>query len=108
MSNLCVDFENIFSGMLIAGMDATHVNNILSGMNLSYVDPATIKKKEEELGPVLRATAKESCKQARQEEVAKSENGAVSSDSMSTTKRWLTDCLFQPNNSFWLLPNVLL
>ena len=93
MSNLCVDFENIFSGMLISGMDATNVNNFLSGMNLPYVDPATIKKKEEELGPVLRATAKESCKQARQEEVA---------------KRWLTECLFQPNNSFWLMPNVLL
>ena len=53
-----------FSGMLLAGMGATHVNNFLTGMNLPYVDPSTIKKKNEELGPVLQAAARVSCRQA--------------------------------------------
>ena len=63
--------------MLIAGMGATHVNNFFMGMNLPYVDPKTLKKKEEEIGPVLQDVARDSCREAQLEEIALSDSDSV-------------------------------
>ena len=48
--------------MLDAGMGATHVNKIVAGLGVPPLSPYTIKKQEREIGPIVEALAKESCK----------------------------------------------
>ncbi|CAC5356422.1 unnamed protein product [Mytilus coruscus] len=51
-----------FSGMIHAGIGATHVNNFLNGLNVPPVNSSTIKKKENETGKIVFTVAQEACK----------------------------------------------
>ena len=56
--------------MLDAGMGATHVNKFLTGLGVPPLSPCTIKKREREIGPMVEALAKESCKATKEKEIA--------------------------------------
>ncbi|KAL9958594.1 hypothetical protein ACROYT_G035628, partial [Oculina patagonica] len=49
------------AGMLDAGMGATHVNALLSSINVPVMRDATLKAREREVGPVIETVAKTSC-----------------------------------------------
>ena len=56
--------------MLDAGMGAIHVNKFLTGLGVPPLSPCTIKKQEREIGPMVEALAKESCKATKEKEIA--------------------------------------
>ena len=47
--------------MLHAGIGPTHVNALLTSINLPPVGQNTLKAREREVGPVIEAVAKKSC-----------------------------------------------
>lgn len=49
-----------------AGIGWTHLNKILSCLNIPTINFKTYKKHEEEIGPLLEKVAKESCEAATQ------------------------------------------
>ena len=51
-------------------MGATHVNKFLTGLGVPPLSPCTIKKREREIGPMVEALAKESCKATKEKEIA--------------------------------------
>ena len=51
-------------------MGATHVNKFLIGLGMAPFSPCTIKKQEREIGPIVEALAKESCKATKEKEIA--------------------------------------
>ena len=59
-----------FVAMLDAGMGATHVNKFLTGLEVPPLSQCTIKKREREIGPMVEAPAKESCKATKEKEIA--------------------------------------
>ena len=60
--------------MLDAGMGATQVNKFLTGHGVPPLSPCTIKKREREIGPMVEAPAKESCKATKEKEIALSKD----------------------------------
>ena len=54
--------------MLHAGIGPTHVNALLTSINLSAVGQNTLKAREREVGPVIEAVAKKSCAEATEAE----------------------------------------
>ena len=54
--------------MLHAGIGATHVNVLLTSINLPAVNESTLKTREREVGPVFERFAKTSCKNAIEKE----------------------------------------
>ena len=50
--------------MLHAGIGPTHVNSLLTSINLPAVSENTLKAREREIGPVIERVAKESCGKA--------------------------------------------
>ena len=48
--------------MLHAGIGATHVNALLTSINLPAVNESTLKTRKREVGPVFERIAKTSCK----------------------------------------------
>ncbi|XP_044166167.1 uncharacterized protein LOC122950140 [Acropora millepora] len=56
------------AGMLHAGIGATHVNALLTSINLPAVHENTLKAREREIGPALEKIAKRSCKNAIEKE----------------------------------------
>ncbi|XP_044167665.1 uncharacterized protein LOC114976984 [Acropora millepora] len=56
------------AGMLHAGIGATHVNALLTSVNLPAVHENTLKAREREIGPALEKIAKRSCKNAIEKE----------------------------------------
>ena len=55
-------------GMLHAGIGPTHVNAILTSMNVPAVSENTLKAREREVGPVIENFAKSSCLEALERE----------------------------------------
>ena len=53
-------------GMLHAGIGPSHVNSLLTSINLPAVAENTLKAREREIGPVIEKVAKESCETALQ------------------------------------------
>ena len=47
--------------MLHAGIGPSHVNSLLTSINLPAVAENTLKAREREIGPVIEKVAKESC-----------------------------------------------
>ena len=58
----CLIFQSL--GMLHAGIGPTHVNAILTSMNVPAVSENTLKAREREVGPVIENVAKRSCLEA--------------------------------------------
>ena len=56
------------TGMLHAGRGATHVNALLTSINLPAVHENTLKARKREIGPALEKIAKRSCKNAIEKE----------------------------------------
>ena len=54
--------------MLHAGIGPTHVNVILTSMNVPAVSENTLKAREREVGPVIENVAKSSCLEALERE----------------------------------------
>lgn len=59
------------TGMLHAGIGATHVNALLTSVNLPAIAENTLKAREREVGPAIEKVAKESCGKALEEEKGK-------------------------------------
>lgn len=57
--------------MLHAGIGPSHVNSLLTSINLPAVAENTLKAREREIGPVIEKVAKESCETALQVEKTK-------------------------------------
>lgn len=57
-------------GMLDVGIGPTHVNSLLTSMNIPAVHENTLKRREREVGEHLETVAKWSCDEARKQEVA--------------------------------------
>ena len=53
--------KSIFIGMLHAGIGPTHVNELLSSINVPSIGESTLKAREREVGPQIEKLAKESC-----------------------------------------------
>ena len=51
-------------------MGATHINKFLTSLGVPPLSPCTIKKQEREIGPMVEALAKESCKATKEKEIA--------------------------------------
>ena len=49
--------------MLHAGIGPTHVNALLTSMNIPPVSSGTLERRQAEAGPVVEEVAKESCRQ---------------------------------------------
>ena len=62
----CLIFQSL--GMLHAGIGPTHVNVILTSMNVPAVSENTLKAREREVGPVIENVAKSSCLEALERE----------------------------------------
>ena len=58
-------------GMLHAGIGPSHVNSLLTSINLPAVAENTFKAREREIGPVIERLAKESCGKALEVEKSK-------------------------------------
>ena len=54
--------------MINAGMGETHVNTLLSSMNVKPVNHSVLKKREREAGLSIERVAKRSCTEAATEE----------------------------------------
>ena len=54
--------------MLHAGMGATHVNALLSSLNIPRVHGDTLKAREREIGPAIEDIANTSCERMLEEE----------------------------------------
>ena len=54
--------------MLHAGMGATHVNALLSSLNIPTVNESTLKAREREIGPAIESIATQSCEMEMEEE----------------------------------------
>lgn len=50
--------------MLHAGIGPTHVNALLTSLNLPAVNEKTMKSREREVGPAIETIAKKSCEEA--------------------------------------------
>ena len=50
--------------MLHAGIGPTHVNALLTSINLPPVGQNTLKAREREIGPAIESVAKKSCEEA--------------------------------------------
>ena len=57
-----------FLGMLHAGIGSTHVNALLTSMNLPPVGVNSFKAREREIGPAIESVAKNSCEKALEAE----------------------------------------
>ena len=57
--------------MLHAGIGPSHVNSLLTSINLPAVAENTLKAREREIGPVIEKVAQESCETALQVEKTK-------------------------------------
>ena len=57
--------------MFHAGIGRSHVNSLLTSINLPAVAENTLKAREREIGPVIEKVAKESCETALQVEKTK-------------------------------------
>ena len=62
----CLIFQSL--GMLYAGISPTHVNAILTSMNVPAVSENTLRAGEREVGPVIENVAKSSCLEALERE----------------------------------------
>ena len=58
-------------GMLHAGIGPSHVNSLLTSVNLPAVSENTLKAREREIGPVFEKVAKDSCGKAVEKEKSK-------------------------------------
>ena len=56
-----------------AGIGATHVNHLLTAMNVPPIGEKTLRAREKEIRPVVEAVAKASCKEAAKEEVQRTD-----------------------------------
>ena len=66
---LCVDTNSrVVLGSLHAGMGHTHVNHLLSTMNVPTISHSTYKTRERKVGCCVEAVVKESCKKVICEE----------------------------------------
>ena len=63
---------SIFLGMIHAGIGETHVNNLLSTLNLPSIHHKTLKRKEIEVGKQIQDVARESCSKALFQELSAS------------------------------------
>ena len=63
--------------MLHAGIGPTHVNELLSSINVPSVGESTLKAREREIGPQIEKLAKESCLESLETEknLSKEESG---------------------------------
>lgn len=50
--------------MLDAGIGATHVNLVLTSLNIPAVSEKTLKSREREIGPAIEQVAKTSCNES--------------------------------------------
>lgn len=64
-------FVSVPQGMLNTGIGETHLNNLLSVLNVPGISKKTLKKREREVGKNVEAIAKECCEEALQEEIKK-------------------------------------
>jgi len=63
--------------MLHAGIGPTHVNALLSSINIPVIGDSTLKAREREIGPAIEEVAKSSCITSMEEETKKwNQNGA--------------------------------
>ena len=58
----------IISGMLDAGIGATHVNKFLTAIGINPVSNGMLKRREREVGSCVEELAKELCEEAMEEE----------------------------------------
>ncbi|CAL1672156.1 unnamed protein product [Lasius platythorax] len=56
--------SRIVLGIMHAGMGWTHLNKILSCLNIPTISFSTLKRYEQEIGPLVEKVAKESCVKA--------------------------------------------
>ena len=54
-----------------AGIGATHINHLLTSMNIPAVGAKTEQVREKEIGPVVEAVVRESCQIAAREKMDK-------------------------------------
>lgn len=54
--------------MLHAGLGATHVNTLLSSLNIPSVCKCTLKEREREIGPAIENIANQSCELGMEDE----------------------------------------
>lgn len=57
-----------FLGTVHAGMGCTALNKLLACLNIPTISSTLFKRYEREIGPALEERARESCKQAAEEE----------------------------------------
>ena len=69
--------------MLHARIGPTHVNSLLTSINLPAVAENTLKAREREIGPVIERVAKESCEKALEVEKSKWINESLNSAKVS-------------------------
>jgi len=63
--------------MLHAGIGPTHVNALLSSINIPVIGDSTLKAREREIGPAIEEVAKSSCITSMEEEKKRwNQNGA--------------------------------
>ena len=66
-----------FTGMLHAGIGETHVNNLLTAINVPEIHHKTLKRREREAGKGLEALAERTIQEALREEVEKTRKRLV-------------------------------
>ena len=59
-----------YSDMEHAGICSTHVNNLVTTMNIPAVDPKLLRRQERVIGPVIEKVAQDSCDTATQDELS--------------------------------------
>ena len=55
--------------MINSGLGVTHVNALLSSMNIPTISPRSLKRREREVGKHLEKLAEESCSEVLHEEM---------------------------------------
>ncbi|XP_011859062.1 PREDICTED: uncharacterized protein LOC105556578 [Vollenhovia emeryi] len=68
--NTCINSAShiYLIGAVYAGMGCTALNNLLACVNIPPISSALFKRYEREIGPAIEESAKESCKQAAEQE----------------------------------------
>ena len=72
--------------MLHAGIDETHLNNVLSALDILPISKATLKEAERKVGSVVESLAKESCGRQLQKECELTQQAAGAQASPNCTK----------------------
>ena len=87
------------SGMLHAGIGETHLNNLFTTMNLPQITHRSLKKCENEIGPILESFAKQSAANALMQEKELSEKQAEESETGSFGINVSVDTAWQKRGS---------